>query len=309
MAHAPRLDFDAFVARQKSERVAQGAITTSHEYTYAFDRQSRVAFENTKAVALAVEASVRLFKQLGQSQLLGHAVQVSERQFSRIHSLARTASDTLSIAPPRVFVVSDPRLNAATYGTNDDSFVIIHSGLLEQYSDAELLAVIGHECGHIHNSHVAYLTALHYLTTMAGVFLPWVLQPALIALRAWSRRAEITCDRAGMLVCRDETASERAIAKLAVGSARLFEEFNLDAFLEQHDEAMRGVGRFMEVFATHPWLPKRLLAMRVFSQSALFQAHVSGPGTRRAGARPAGQEGLPMSAVDERVAALLKGET
>jgi hypothetical protein len=112
-----------------------------------------------------------------------------------------------------------------------------------------------------------------------------------------------------MLVCRDETASERAIAKLAVGSARLFEEFNLDAFLEQHDEAMRGVGRFMEVFATHPWLPKRLLAMRVFSQSALFQAHVSGPGTRRAGARPAGQEGLPMSAVDERVAALLKGET
>jgi hypothetical protein len=108
-----------------------------------------------------------------------------------------------------------------------------------------------------------------------------------------------------MLVCRDAVASERAIAKLAVGSARLYEEFNLDAFLEQHEEAMRGVGRFMEVFATHPWLPKRLLAMRVFSQSALFRSHVASA-PRQVGSGPAG-DGLPMTAVDERVAALLKG--
>ena len=297
MAHAPRLDFEAYVARKKSERAIQGAGATAHEYTYAFDRQSRVAFENTKPVALAVEASVRLFKQMGQSRLLGQAVQVSDRQFSRIHALAKVASDTLQIAPPRVFVVNDPRLNAATYGTNDDSFVIVHSGLVDQYSDAELLAVIGHECGHIHNSHVAYLTALHYLTTMAGVFLPWILQPALVALRAWSRRAEITCDRAGMLVSRDAQTSERAIAKLAVGSARLYEEFNLDAFLEQHDEASRSVGRFMEFFATHPWLPKRVLAMRVFAEGKLFRGHVGLPAT-----------GLTMSEVDDRVAALLKGE-
>jgi Zn-dependent protease with chaperone function len=297
MAHAPRLDFAAYVARQRAERTVQGAGATAHEYTYAFDRQSRVAFENTKPVALAVEASIRIFKQLGQSQLLGQAVQVSERQLPRIHALATTASATLHIPPPRVFVVSNPTLNAATYGTNDDSFVVLHSGLVDQYSDAELLAVIGHECGHIHNSHVAYLTALHYLTTMAGVFLPWVLQPALVTLRAWSRRAEITCDRAGMLVCRDAVASERAIAKLALGSAKLYEEFNLDAFLEQNDEAGRGVGRFMELFATHPWLPKRVLAMRVFAESRLYHEHVG---------QPAG--GLAMTEVDERVAGLLKGD-
>lgn len=300
MAHAPRLDFEAFVARQKSERTAQGAAATAHEYTYTFDRQSRVAFENTKPVALAVEASVRLFKQMGQSQLLGQAVEVGERQFSRIHALARTASETLQIATPRVFVVNQPTFNAATYGTNDDSFVVLHSALVDQYSDAELLTVIGHECGHIHNSHVSYLTALHYLTTMAGVFLPWILQPALVALRAWSRRAEITCDRAGMLVSRDAPTSERAIAKLAVGSTRLYEEFSLDAFLEQHDEGRRGVGRFMEVFATHPWLPKRVLAMRVFARSRLFRAHLE-PGRE-------GVTGLSMGEVDDQVAGLLKGE-
>jgi Zn-dependent protease with chaperone function len=296
MAEPPTLDFDAFVARKKAERVGGGAETTGHEYTYSFDRQSRVAFENTKPVALAVEASVRLFKQLGRHQLLGHAVRVSERQFPRIHGITRRACDTLQIREPQVFVVNSPVFNAGTLGTNDDSFILVHSSLVESYSDDELATVIGHECGHIHNSHVAYLTALHYLSYMAGMFVPWILQPALVALRTWSRRAEITCDRAGMLVVGDARVAERAITKLAVGSSKLHDEFNVDAFLEQHEEASRGIGRLMEVFATHPWLPKRVLAMRVFAESRLFRS-----------AAGLGNAGLPMSEVDSRVAALLKG--
>lgn len=296
MAHAPRLDFDAFVARRRAERTAGAADATGHEYTYSFDRQSRIAFENTKPVAFAVEASVRLFKQIGKHQLLGHAVKVSERQFPRIQRITKAAADGLQIAMPQVFVVNNPTFNAATLGTNDDSFIMVHSGLIEQYSDEELLTVIGHECGHIHNSHVAYLTALHYLTFMAGMFLPWVIQPALVALRTWSRRAEITCDRAGMLVAKNQPAAERAITKLAVGSRRLYEEFNVDAFLEQHSESNQGIGKYMEVFATHPWLPKRVLAMRVFGESQLYREAVGETA------------GLPMSEVDSRVAALLKGD-
>jgi Zn-dependent protease with chaperone function len=297
MAQAPRLDFEAFVARKKAERAGGDAQTTGHEYTYTFDRQSRVAFENTRPVALAVEASVRLFKQMGKHQLLGHAVKVGDRQFPRIYGITKRACDTLQIPMPQVFVVNNPVFNAGTLGTNDDSFIVVHSSLVDQYSDEELLTVIGHECGHIHNSHVAYLTALHYLTYMAGMFLPWILQPALVALRTWSRRAEITCDRAGMLVALDQQAAERAITKLAVGSRKLYEEFNLDAFLEQHEEGSQGIGKFMEVFATHPWLPKRVLAMRVFGESQLYRKAVGRPAT-----------GLSMSEVDSRVAALLKGD-
>src|SRR3984885_2182796 len=298
MAQAPRLDFDAFVSRKGAERPGGGIATTGHEYTYTFDRQSRVAFENTKPVALAVEASVRLFKQMGKHQLLGNAVRVSERQFPRIHTITKTACDTLQIAMPQVFLVNSPVFNAGTLGTNDDSFIMVHSSLVDQYSDDELLTVIGHECGHIHNSHVAYLTALHYLTYMAGMFLPWILQPALVALRTWSRRAEITCDRAGMLVAKDQQAAERAITKLAVGSRKLYEEFNPDAFLEQHEEGSQGIGKYMEVFATHPWLPKRVLAMRVFGESQLYRS-----------AAALGTGGIAMTEVDTRVGSLLKGDS
>ena len=100
-----------------------------------------------------------------------------------------------------------------------------------------------------------------------------------------------------MLVSKDQQAAERAITKLAVGSRKLYEEFNLEAFLEQHQEGNEGIGKYMEVFATHPWLPKRVLAMRVFGESQLFQKATGAPAT-----------GLTMSEVDSRVAALLKGE-
>jgi Zn-dependent protease with chaperone function len=250
-----------------------------------------------KPVELAVTSTVRMFKQVWRNQLLGNAVKVSDRQFPRIQGLVKECADTLHIAAPVVYIVNDPRLNAATYGTNEESFIMIHSALIDHYSDEELLTVIGHECGHIHNSHVVYLTALHYLTRMAGVFVRWAVEPALVALRAWSRRAEITCDRAGMLCGKSEIVAQRALTKLALGSKKLYEEFNLEAFLEQYEEGKDGMGKYMEIFATHPWLPKRVLAMRVFAESALYRS-----------AAKTGDGGLSMQEVDDRVRALLKGD-
>lgn len=297
MAQAPHLDFDAFIARKRGERAGGSPESTGHEYAYVFDRKTREALERMKPVELAVASTVRMFKQVWKGQLLGNAVKVSDRQFPRIHNIAKRCADTLHIATPTVYIVNDPRLNAGTYGTNDESFIMVHSALVDHYSDEELLTVIGHECGHIHNSHVVYLTALSYLTQLAGVFVGWIVEPALVALKAWSRRAEITSDRAGMLCAKDKQVAERALTKLALGSRKLYEEFNLDAFLEQYEEGKDGIGRYMEAFASHPWLPKRVLAMRVFAESELYRKAIG-----------LGEGGIAMSEVDDRVAALLKGD-
>lgn len=300
MAQLPQLDFNGYVQRKKTERAGGGPETTGHEYAYVSDRQTRAAFERMKAVELAVQSTVRAFKQVGKGQLLGNAVKVSDRQFPRLQGLVNRCAETLHIATPTVYIVNSPVLNAATYGTNDDAFIMVHSALIDHYSDEELLTVIGHECGHIHNQHVVYLTALHYLTHAAGAVLKivgWALEPALIALRAWSRRAEITSDRAGMLCGKSEVVAARALTKLALGSKKLYEEFNIDAFLEQYEEGKNDMGRYMEVFATHPWLPKRVLAMRTFSESALYRKAVG-----------LGEGGLSMKDVDDRVLALLKGD-
>src|SRR6185436_12230929 len=173
-------------------------------------------------VELVVASTVRMWKQMGRSQLLGTAVKVSDRQFPRIQKLVQRCADTLQIATPQIYIVNSPVLNAATYGTNEDSFIMVHSALVDHYSDEELMTVIGHECGHIHNQHVVYLTALYYLTNVVGAFVQWAVQPAVMALKAWQRRAEITCDRAGMLCAKSDGVSQRAITKLALGSRKLY---------------------------------------------------------------------------------------
>jgi Zn-dependent protease with chaperone function len=297
MANAPDLDFAAYVAQKKNERVGGEEAEAGPAYAYIWDKKTRATFENVKPVEMAVSAAVRTYKNVYRNQLLGSGVKVSDRQFPRIQRIAQQCADTLHIPTPTIYIVNHPTLNAATYGTNEESFIMVHSALVDHYTDEELLTVIGHECGHIHNSHVVYLTTLHILTRVMGAFAGWIWQPAILALMAWSRRAEITCDRAGMLCSKSDLTSARALTKLALGSRKLYEEFNLDAFLEQYEEGKDGVGKYLEAFASHPYLPKRVLAMRVFAESDLYKKAISGP-----------SGGLSMKEVDDRVAALLKGD-
>lgn len=298
MADAPTLDFNAFVDRVKAER-AGGAVRGEHDYSYILDRQTRATFESAKPVELAVASTVRMFKQVWRGQLLGSAVKVGDRQFPRIHGIARECAETLGLKgqTPQLYIVNSPVLNAATYGTDEESFIMVHSALVDHYTDEELRMVIGHECGHIHNSHVVYLTTLHYLRMVAQMYLGPLVAPVVLTLNAWSRRAEITCDRAGMLCSKDEKTSARALTKLVLGSRKLYDEFNLDAFLDQYEEGKESIGRYMEALASHPYLPKRVLAMRVFGESELYRKHAG-----------SGIAGLSMTEVDDRVKALLKGD-
>ena len=111
MANAPTLDFNAFVTRRKAER-ADGAMENAHDYSYVLDRQTRATFESAKPIELAVASAVRVFKERERGRLLGNAVRVSGRQFSRIHSIANDCSQTLGIVPPQVYIVSSPHMNA-----------------------------------------------------------------------------------------------------------------------------------------------------------------------------------------------------
>ncbi|MEO5730360.1 MAG: M48 family metallopeptidase [Byssovorax sp.] len=294
MAQVGTLDFQEFIHGRKTER-AGGVEGSGHDYSYVSDKNTRLAFEKLKPVELAVTGAVRLFKALGKNQLLGNAVRVGPNQFPRIHNLTVRCAESLQIAMPTLYITNSPVMNAMTFGTNDDSFIVVHSALVDHFSDEELLSVIGHEAGHIHNSHVVYLTALFYLKQAASIFLKWFSPAAELSLASWKRRAEITCDRAGLLCSKDINVSKRALAKLALGSQKLYEEFNLEAFECQFEEGRDGVGKYAEITASHPWLSKRMAALTAFSESELYRKHAGvGPG------------GLSMHEVDDRVHNIIK---
>ncbi len=288
MATVGKLDFRGYIDAKQAQRSGDRR-RDPRAYAYVSDRQTRQTFDRVKPVEMAVSSAVRLMRQVGRNELLGTAVKVGPEQFPRVYELGLRCADTLGIAPPTIYIKNNPVLNAMTYGTNEDAFILVHSALIDHFSDDELLSVIGHECGHIHNDHVVYLTAMHYLKTMAGVLVRWAVAPAMLALSGWSRRAEISCDRAGLLCSKSLDTSTRALAKLALGSIKLYDEFNLDAYLEQYDEGREGIGKITELTASHPWLPKRVKALRVFAKSELFREHVGQTG------------GMSMDEVDVQV--------
>jgi Zn-dependent protease with chaperone function len=268
MAQVPNIDFASFVAKRKADPVG-GA--DGHEYAYVSDRQMRATFQKMAPVEYAVSATVRFWKAFGRNQLLGHTVRVTERQFPRIHALNVRAAQALGVPTPTLYVGQNPHLNAGTYGTNEDAFIMVNGSLIDHFSDAEILDVLGHECGHIQNNHVVYMTTLYFLEYVVNAFVGWFTYPATVALKAWSRRAEITCDRAGLLVCKDLNVSMKGLMKLALGSKKLYDELDLDAYLEQYEDGKKGIGRLVELFSTHPFVPKRVQALRVFADTTLFR--------------------------------------
>lgn len=284
------LSFGEFVEQQRAGAYGrrEGA-----RYAYSADLAMLHGFSRVRPVEIAAATVVRMNKEFLRGTLLGSTVKVTERQFPSLYKLVDRCAKTLQVPVPQVYVANSPVMNAYTFGTEDDSFIVLHSALVDSFSEKELLFVIGHETGHIQNKHVVYNTALILLQRMAELFIGPLVLPAVVALNAWYRRAEITCDRAGLLCSQDLDSASRSFIKLAVGSKRLSDEVDMSEFLAQHDEAKTSVGRYMEAFQSHPYLPKRIKALQAFAESELYRTATGHTG------------GLSIEAVDEKTSAII----
>jgi Zn-dependent protease with chaperone function len=303
------LSFSRYVAARKGEasaRTREGAA-----YAYGGDIKVRNALDRVRPVTLAVEATVRLWQSVEKTRILGSAVKVTGKQFPRLHKLSERCAETLRIPVPTLYVSPNMgSLSAHTFGTADDPYIVVNAALIDQLTELELVDVIGHECGHIQNNHVVYMTTLHFLKHAANMFLRWSVKPAVFALNSWARRAEITCDRAGLICTRDLETSIRCLVKLsimvklAMSSRTLYNDINLDEYLAQMDEASRGVGRFDELNRTQPYLPKRVAALRLFAGTTYFKSLT---GTAADPAAPGGAPaGISKDECDAKVGELLR---
>ena len=104
--------------------------------------------------------------------------------------------------------------------------------------------MIAHEVGHIHAEHVLYLTAAQLILAIATIPLAALPVAGIIkeiltasmrgALLAWMRRAELSCDRAALLVTQDPHVIGKTMMKLAGGT--FASKINYDLFLAQARE-------------------------------------------------------------------------
>jgi Zn-dependent protease with chaperone function len=285
-------DFARWIASRRSAMGQQAREGVA--YAYSGELKFRRTLAAARPVTIAIEATTRLWKDAARAELLGSAVKVSSQQYPRVHQAARTAGANLRVTVPTVFVISSSAIKVKVLGTDDAPYLVISLELAERLSDTELVAAIGHELGHIQNGHILYATALHYLSNSAAFFVRWAVQPAIMTLQAWSRRAEVTCDRASLLAVRDPDKAIEAMVKLAMGATPGV-PFSVEEYLRDLPDPKAGIGRYTELFRSHPHVPKRVMAMRAFADSAYYAVVTGGD--------PTGKPSAPE--VDRRVADII----
>lgn len=227
------------MAENASERIVLTGIS-SRAWEHPADRGALVALRKIrgfdsvlrKISGFMTERSLRLL-------LLGSSVKVDTRQFPRVfrvYTQAATALDAEDL--PDLYISANPFLNAMAVGL-DRPVIVVNSGLIDLLDDDELRFVLGHELGHVGSGHALYRTMFLLLTSLSSTFLsiPFSylgIRALLAALSEWSRKSELSADRAGLLACQDTDAALRVHMKLASGGH--IAELDTDAFLEQAEE-------------------------------------------------------------------------
>lgn len=288
------VDFD--FARWIAERRGSQEMAAREGAAYAFsnERKFRRTLNLARPVTIALEATTRLWRDVARTELLGTAVKVSDQQYPRVWAAAKQAGETLRVRVPVIFAAPSSSIKVKVLGTEDAPHLIVNLELAERLDETELVAAIGHELGHVQNGHILYATALHYLSNSAAFFIRWIVQPAIMTLQAWSRRAEVTCDRAALLAVRDLDKTLAALVKIELGVEQ-GSAFNVEEYLRAPPDVKKGLGRYAEAFRSHPYMPKRIAALRAFAGSAMYAT--------ASGQDPAGKPTL--ADVDKQVADLI----
>src|SRR5215210_7300534 len=180
------------------------------DYIHPADAKALAALRAIPGLDTAVR---KLLEVTGESVIrvifMASAVRVTPKQCPDLYAKLQIACTTLGVDMPDLFVQQSPVVNAFTGGVTRP-VIVLHSALIERLTDEEVLAVVAHEVGHIHAEHVLYLTAARLLellangalasTAIAKIALELLSMTMRSALLAWARRAELSCDRAALLV-------------------------------------------------------------------------------------------------------------
>jgi Zn-dependent protease with chaperone function len=236
---------------------------------------------------LGGERGVRLLFQ-------GNAIRIGPTQFPRLwhlHTEVTTTFDWHDV--PEVYVSQTPFFNAGAYGL-DKPFIVVHSAAIELLDDDELRVLMAHELGHVMSGHALYRTIAAVLALISLGALPMlaslVVLPVRLAFLEWSRKSELSADRAGLLGGQDVAVAQRVDMKMAGGGRgeAFAGQLNVEAFMQQaHEYAASGEGldvvyKILSTLAlTHPMHTVRAAELQRWVGSGDYDRILRGEYVRR----------------------------
>jgi Zn-dependent protease with chaperone function len=195
-------------------------------------------FEDIVRKILALLGGERGIRLLFQA----NAVRVGPSQFPKLwtaHVEMCTTFDWPTV--PELFVSQTPVFNAGAYGV-DKPFIVLHSAALELLDDDEMKVLLAHELGHVMSGHALYRTIAEILLQVSLGALPFLASIAVLPIRLaileWSRKSELSSDRAGLLGSQDPIVAQRLYMKMAGGvrAGAYSGQLDVDSFMVQANE-------------------------------------------------------------------------
>lgn len=167
---------------------------------------------------------------------MASSIRLSEKQLSKIYRHLPPICQRLGIPEPEFYLQMSPVPNAWTSG-DTRIYITVTSSLVEMMSDEELDAIIAHECGHILCRHVLYHTVAQWISSgLANLGLLGTLAtPVQFALLYWSRKSELSADRAASIITSPEVVAS-TMARLSGGPKSLTSQIDLQEWALQADE-------------------------------------------------------------------------
>ncbi|MDY6899132.1 MAG: M48 family metallopeptidase [Cyanobacteriota bacterium] len=216
---------------------------SSEAFRHPLDRQA----EKTLRALPGFDFIARKFVEFAHERsqlvyLMANTIEVGPRQYSTIYQIFRECVRDLDIYPePKLFVEQNPIANSYGLG-REHPYIVINTGILDLLNEAEIRFVLAHELGHIKCGHTILIQMAMWAMNAASIVgdltfgIGNIVSSGLIfAFFEWRRKAELTADRAALLVTDDLTTVMSSMMKISAGSIKYANECSLQEFILQSE--------------------------------------------------------------------------
>lgn len=273
--------FHVDVPSFKSGALGSEVKTSKRGYAHSIDAEIIKLLDN-KAINSIFRNLVEILADSTYGTIVAGSVHINSSTYSDINALVDECVKELEIEKPYVIISpSIQGLNAMAFGSDESPYVAISPLMASTMSKEQLKFIIGHECGHIAMGHMIYHTVISIATNFAGaipVIGPVIQKVGVLPLMAWSRRSEISADRAGLLCCGNLEIAERTLLQLQMPFLDA-NKIDIQDYVKNYENYIsEGTVRKLGEFANaHPIIPKRIQAMQEFTNSTKYYSAIGKP--------------------------------
>ncbi|OPF15087.1 peptidase M48 [Microcystis aeruginosa KW] len=265
---------------------------SSQAFKHPLDQQAEQALRSVPGFDLLAKSfSEYLYERPQQILLMGNDLKVGPRQYATLYSIYRQCLRDLDMSPePNLYVSQNPLANAYSLGS-EHPYIVFNTALLDLLDEEEIRVILAHELGHLKCDH-SILIQMSFWVMGAANFLGGItlglgkaITTGLVyAFYEWRRKAELSADRAALLVSDDLNLVLRTLMKCAGGSQKYLHECNLEEFIRQGEayrqldqDNLNQIYKFLIYnggngsFLTHPFSVERVHYLQEWFNSESYR--------------------------------------